>query len=126
MQMIWISEHQHPHKRDFIPLNRVAPTPERACSFGMFDHQLANHGWLSKKSNLRPYVLAKTATSQRHEIKEEGRIEAMSLRASSIAQPCPVCRGRRTDSNGRLCPSCHGAGEIAVASVQQDAAKLRR
>jgi len=36
----------------------------------------------------------------------------MSFRLLATAQPCPVCRGRRTDSNGKLCPKCHGAGEI--------------
>jgi hypothetical protein len=30
----------------------------------------------------------------------------------SMNQMCPVCKGRRTDGNGRTCQKCEGIGEL--------------
>src|SRR5436853_6134649 len=38
----------------------------------------------------------------------------------TMNQMCPVCRGRRTDGNGRTCQRCEGIGELKPPSDPRD------
>jgi hypothetical protein len=39
----------------------------------------------------------------------------------TMNQKCPVCKGRRTDGNGRTCQQCGGTGEVRPRSDEREA-----
>jgi len=38
----------------------------------------------------------------------------------TMNQRCPICRGRRTDGNGRTCQRCGGTGEVKPRSEERE------
>src|SRR6185437_6443879 len=44
----------------------------------------------------------------------------------TMNQRCPVCKGRRTDGNGRTCQRCGGTGELVPLAIAYSDSPDRR